>query len=166
MPHDRLSTFMGRVKGDPFALLNIQKGKVKLEELHFQHEVTVPPDCFFSYRVYLPKFDTMRLEVDVLEGGEIDILVTNDYNFGRYARCESFIYIVSGSILNIRKISTIFVAQDDSMYHVILDNTYYPENGARPNPAINGGKARVAISARTHQPFQMDMAQPQYLRSL
>jgi hypothetical protein len=140
--------------------LNIQKGKVKLEELQFQHEVTLPPDCFYSYRLLMPKFDTLSLEVEVLEGGEIDLLITNEYNFVRYVKCEPFIYVVSGSILNIKKIKNLFIAQDDGIYHIILDNTYYPENGARPNKEINGGNVKVRISAKSHQLIQNDIERP------
>ena len=164
MPRDRFKKFLGRVTGDPFANISIDRGKVKVKDLHFQHEITIDPDCFFSYRIYLNKFDTMYINVDVLEGEEIDLLITNEYNFERYKKGEQFIYIVSGSILKMKKISNIFIAQDEGMYHIILDNTYYPENGARPNLNINKGIVRIALLAKTHMPIQMDAEKPLHLR--
>jgi hypothetical protein len=152
--------FLARVKGDPFAQLNMSKGKVQLPELRFSHEVTLEPDTFFSYRLLMKKFETMSIEVEVTEGGDIDILVMNEYNFLRYIRAEEFIYMRGGSILNIKKISNMFVAQDEEMHHIALDNTYYPSGGARPNPAINGGKIKVRFIAKTHSPIQMDFALP------
>ena len=92
--------------------------------------------------------------------GDIDILVINEYNFMRYIRAEEFIYMRGGSILNIKKISNIIVAQDEEMHHIVLDNTYYPAGGARPNSAINGGRIKVRLTAKTHSPIQMDFPQP------
>jgi hypothetical protein len=157
---DGLKNFLSRVKGDPFASIYMDRGKVKRPELQFHCETEIPPDCFFSYRIYLTKFDTAYLDVEVNLGGEIDLLITNEYNFGRYMKAEEFIYIVGGSILKLNKISNVFVAQEDGMYHIILDNTYYPVNGARPNYDINGGSVKVLLSAKTHTPLQMDFEKP------
>jgi hypothetical protein len=165
MPHDKLKHFLARVKGDPFAHLNMNRGKVNVQELFFQHEVVLEPDSFFSYRAFLTKYDIVRMDVEVLAGSEIDLLVMNDYNFGKYTKIEDFIYIVGGSVLKMIRISNVFLAQDVGIYHIILDNTYYPENGARPNRDINGGTVCARFSARTHVPLQMDFQSPVKLRS-
>lgn len=163
MTEGRLSTFFGRVKGDPYAIMNVKKGRVEVPEFDFMHEVELPPDHFFSYRLAMPRFDTLRVSLEVLQGGEMDLLVMNDYNYGLYVRREPFIYIVSGSILRITKIENIFIAQENGVYHIVLDNTFYPENGARPDPQNNGGKIKVRITTKTHAVVQEDLQAPMRL---
>jgi len=157
---DKLKNFLGRVKGDPFASIYMDRGKVQQEETLFQHDVVIEAEHFFSYHISMKKFDTAYFEVEVVEGGEIDILVTNEYNFRRYMRAEEFIYLRGGSILKILKVNNLFVAQDEETYHVILDNTFYPDGGARPNMDLNYGVVRVKLGAKTHVPLLADFGQP------
>jgi hypothetical protein len=58
------------------------------------------------------------------------------------------------------KVNNLFVAQDEEMYHFVLDNTFYPDGGARPNVDLNHGVVRVKLSAKTHVPMQIDFPQP------
>lgn len=164
MTSDKLKHFLGRVRGDPFACINIERGKVKVRECSFEHEIEIGADCFFSYRISLAKFDTVHMSIEVLQGWEIDLLITNDYNFGKYARGNDFIYIVGGSILKVLKISNIFIPPEDGVYHIILDNTYFPEHGARPNWDINNGVVKVRFTAKTHVPLFKDSEYPVRLR--
>lgn len=124
-------------------------------EMEFKQEIYIEPEEFFAYRIFMPKFDSISIHIEVLEGGDIDCLVMNDYNFNQYSHGKDFIYLLTGSILDIRLVNYIFVAPDEGMYYFVLDNTSFPEHGARPNRDVTGGWVKVLFDARAHKPVQM-----------
>lgn len=126
------------------------------KEIVNSQTIAIVMDSYCSFAMRMARFETFKLDVEVIEGGAIDILTMNDYNFGKYIQSESFVYIVSGSILNVRKVSNIFVAPENGYFHLVLDNTYYPQGGARPNPRMNEGKVKLNYTLRSQSPVQFD----------
>jgi hypothetical protein len=150
---------MYKTMGKIFGSGRLLSGNVRHAEYHpeleFRQEVMIEPEEFFAYRIYMTKFDTVMIHIEVLEGGDIDCLVMNDYNFGQYSHGKDFIYLLTGSILDVRLINYMFVAPEEGMYYFVLDNTSYPEHGARPcRECPGGGKAKVLFDARAHKPVQ------------
>lgn len=150
---------MYKTMGKMFGRGRLLSGKTHQPEYHpemeFRQEVTIDPEEFFAYRLGMPKFDSVAVHVEVLEGGEIDCLVMNEYNFGQYCHGKDFIYLLTGSILNIKLINYIFVAPEEGMYYFVLDNTSYPDYGARPDRKVSGGHTKVLFDAKAHKPMQM-----------
>jgi len=150
---------MYKTQGKIFGRGRVLGGSVRhaeyTPEMEFRQELSIEREEFFAYRAYMPKFDTISIHVEVLDGGDIDCLVMNEYNFGQYSHGKDFIYLLTGSVLDIRIVNYLFVAPDEGMYYFVLDNTIFPEHGARPNRDVAGGKVKVLFDARAHKPVQM-----------
>lgn len=130
-------------------------------DLEFRQEVEIRPEEYFAYRVLLPRFDAVAIHIEVLEGNDIDCLVMNEYNFEQYTKGDEFVYLLTGSILDVKMINYLFVAPEVGMYYFVLDNTSFPEHGARPKMDIERGHTKVLFDMKAHMPVQMVTPLPQ-----
>jgi ligand-binding sensor domain-containing protein len=155
---------MYRTWGKLFGSGRLMSGKHHQVEYHpdmeFRQEVDIGPEEYFAYRIHVQKFDRVGVHVEVLEGNDIDCLVMNEYNYGQYVGGEEFTYLLTGSILDVRTVNYIFVAPEDGLYYFVLDNTSFPEHGAKPHFDVARGHARVLFDVRAHEPLQMVTEQP------
>ena len=156
---------MYKTQGKIFGRGRLLSGSVRHGEYHpemeYRQEVQIEAEEFFAYRIFMPRFDTVSIHVEVEDGGDIDCLVMNEYNFGQYSHGKDFIYLLTGSILDIRMINYLFVAPEEGMWYFVLDNTSFPDKGAKPcRECPGGGKVRVLFDARAHKPVQMVSERP------
>lgn len=133
-------------------------------EITFRHEVDIGMEEYFAYRIHMPRFDRINVHVEVLEGNDVDCLVMNEYNYIQYTKGEEFKYLLTGSILDVRIVNYLFVAPEDGFYYFVLDNTSFPEHGAKPQFDVARGHVRVLFEVKTHEPLQTVTSQPIRMR--
>jgi len=79
----------------------------------------------------------LDLRLEVLSGGEVDLLLLDAGNFGAYSNASAFSYYADGSTLSTTEVILSFDLPANGTYYVVLDNTYFPLGGAVPTGAVS-----------------------------
>ncbi len=91
-----------------------------------------------AYDMTLGFLDSLRIAVDVTQGGPIDVFSTNVFGFGQYTspNATEFSYYPDGSQLNTSSFVGSLTPPTSGQYYLILDNTAITNPGARPSGPV------------------------------
>lgn len=91
-----------------------------------------------AYNLTLGFLDSIRIAVQVTQGGPIDVFTTNDFGFREYTRANAteFSYYPDGSQLNTSSFVGSLTPPTSGQYYVILDNTAITDRGATPSGPV------------------------------
>lgn len=103
------------------------------------HEtITLASGEWRAYRTAMNSIESLRIAVQVLQGGRIDVFSTNDVGFSQYTDPNStvFSYYPEGSQTNTTSFPGNFAAPTGGEYFVIVDNTPTTSGGATPTGPV------------------------------
>lgn len=72
-------------------------------------------------------------DIQVQSGPNMDVMVMDNANFQRYSDGNSFEYVSSWSVLDTGSAEQQFTLEEHGTWHIVLDHTNDPDNGASPS---------------------------------
>lgn len=92
---------------------------------------TISYDSAYVVIVDNNRFGTITISLDVLEGGNVDFFLVTESEYDNYKANRETYFFPDGSELNTTKTKKSLNIGGD-WYMIIVDNTYFPKDGADP----------------------------------
>jgi len=106
--------------------------------------VQLAPGRFKLYKFEATAASDLYYRARTIDGGRVDIFLTDETNFQKYENRSKWTYYDGGSELNTTAMETTFTVGTERTYYLILDNT--AEGDATPSSADRNGQVTVDIT--------------------
>jgi hypothetical protein len=97
--------------------------------------------------IELKKGDVLQADVEVVEGGCVNILLLSEGEFRRYTGRAPFQYYPDATMLNTRRLSFSIKIPQNETHCLIIENSGFTAGGAEPDILNSGGVTIVRVQA-------------------